>query len=275
MVQSFRALAVLFFGTFLAAMSAPSAHAVEFQFGDPGGMISYGYAATAKPTPGKTYLLVIGIHGLNGNGRGAGGAMGLVNEFPDVIVLGPTFPGPELLQRQEQREVTKEDYFQMAGPPHEKKVNELIDEISKVWPIHPKVVLHGFSAGAQFAHRYAMKNPDKVAGVSAHSGGSWAKLDGADKINKEAKAIPFRISVGEADQERTGTGKEDVLNRFELAKKFSEDLKSLEFDVEFKSWPRTGHQYTAPMHTMLKELVKKVREENKPAEEKKDVKGAK
>jgi predicted esterase len=258
MLRSSRALAIGLLCGVLSICHVGSSLAVEFQFGDPGGMMSYGYAATAKPKPGTTYLLVVGVHGLGGNGRGAGGAMQLVNEFPDVIVLGPTFASPELVQRQEQREVTKEDYYQMCGPVHEKKVNELIEEISKVWPLHPKVVLHGFSAGAQFAHRYAMKNPDKVAGVSAHSGGSWAKLDGADKINKEAKAIPFMVSVGEADIERSTTGQ--VLNRFEETKKFADDLKSLEFPVEFKSWPRIAHQYTPPMHAMTKDLVKKVRE---------------
>ncbi len=239
---------------------AAAAHAVEFHFADSTGMPAYGYAATAKPKPDTKYLLVIGVHGVGGEGQGAGGAAQLARDFPDVIVLGPTFASPEALARKAERQPTIEDYYQTAGPVHEAKINELIDQVAKVWPIYPQVVLHGFSGGAQFAHRYGMKNPDRVAGVAAHSAGTWSRLDGTDKINPEAKDVLFYISCGEGDVEFSS--KSAPFNRINAARKFNEELKSLKFEPVFKTWPRTGHQFTPGAYALTKELVQVVREKN-------------
>lgn len=40
-------------------------------------------------------------------------------------------------------------------------------------PINPKVLLFGFSRGAQIAHRFAFFYPEKVLGVAAMSAGNW------------------------------------------------------------------------------------------------------
>ncbi len=271
MVRSSRALTAGLFCAIWGILLAASARAVEFQFDDSTGMPAYGYAATAKPKPDTKYLLVIGVHGVGGDGQGAGGAALLARDFPDVIVLGPTFASPEALARKAERQPTVEDYYQTAAPPHAAKINELIDQVGKVWPIYPKVVVHGFSGGAQFAHRYAMNNPDRVAGVAAHSAGTWARLEGNDKINPEAKDVLFYISCGEGDQEFSS--KNAPFNRINAARKFNEELKSLKFEPVFKTWPRTGHQFTPGAYNMTKELVQVVREKNGVVDDK--TKGAK
>ena len=48
--------------------------------------------------------------------------------------------------------------------------------------------LHGFSAGSQFVHRFAMNHSKRVCGVSAHSGGTWA-TDDYGKISAEWKNL--------------------------------------------------------------------------------------
>src|SRR5688572_14383509 len=142
MISTFRAFLILLLAAFIVATTA-DAHAVEFQFDDAGGLPAYGYASTGKPKPDTRYLLVIGIHPNEASdGQGAGGAAKLANEFPDVIVLGPTFASPLTLARKAERPVQTEDYFQSAGPVHEQKVTALIEQVGKVWPIYPKVVLH-------------------------------------------------------------------------------------------------------------------------------------
>lgn len=260
MIFSFRALSILLLAAFIVATTT-SAHAVEFQFDDAGGLPAYGYAATGKPKPDTTYLLVIGIHPNEAtDGQGAGGAAKLANEFPDVIVLGPTFASPIAIARKAERAVQIEDYYQTAGPVHEEKVTALIEQVGKVWPIYPRVVVHGFSGGAQFAQRYGMKNPDRVAGVAAHSAGTWSRLDGTDKINAEAKDVLFYVSCGEADTEFSSKGA--PFNRINAARKFNEELKSLQFEPVFKTWPRTGHQFTPGAYALTKELVQVVREKN-------------
>ena len=208
------------------------------------------------------------MHGVGGDGQGAGGAAKLASQFDDVIVLGPTFIDAGVIARKAQRSVEVQDYYQVAGPAHTAKLDALIEQVGKVWPIQPRVILHGFSGGAQFVHRYAMTHPDKVAGVAAHSGGTWMTPDGeekkigdftlSDKINPAAKGIPFVVSCGEADQEFSSKGAK--LNRINGAKKFAADLKALEFDVELKTWPRQGHVYTPGAYEQTKALVVKIRD---------------
>jgi predicted esterase len=255
-----------------------AAHAVEFQFDDPDGLPAYGYAPTAKPTAGKTYWLVVGVHGVGGDGQLAAGAAKLASQFDDVLVLGPTFIDAGVVARKAQRPTEIQDYYQVAGPEHTAKLDALIEQVGKVWPTHPKVILHGYSGGSQFVCHYAMAHPDKIAGVAAHSGGSWMTLDGdekkigdftlSEKINPAAKSIPFVVSCGEADVEFSS--KASKLNRINGARKFAADLKSLEFDVDLKTWPRQGHVFTPGAYEQTKALVAKIRDpEGAKANEKK------
>lgn len=221
------------------------------------GLTNYLYTPTEKPDATKTYWLVVGVHGVGGNGKSACGLAGWATEFDDVLVLGPSFAQPQRDPKAPRPTAMPRDIFQMSGPAHEAKLAALIGEIGKTWKLHPKIVIHGFSAGAQFAHRYAFKHPEFVAAVSAHSGGSWAKLDGDDRINPEAKRIPFALSCGEED--RGSGGPPGTPTRIEGAKRFAADLESLGFAVELKTWPGIGHEQTAGAMAMGRTLLEKVR----------------
>ncbi len=250
----------LFFATVLASLVLScgfEVRAVETTFPSDDGLTNFFYTPTEKPDATKTYRLVVGVHGVGGTGKGAGGVAGWATEFDDVVVLGPSFAQPKRDPNAPSAAAMPRDIFQMSGPAHEVKLAALITEIAKTWKLHPKIMVHGFSAGAQFAHRYAFKHPELVAAVSAHSGGSWATLDGDDRINPEAKRIPFAISCGEEDR---GTGgPAGTPTRIEGAKRFAADLQSLGFDVEFKTWPGIGHEQTAEAVAMGRTLLAKVR----------------
>jgi len=127
--------------------------------------------------------------------------------------------------------------------------------LGKTWRLHPKIFLHGFSAGAQFTHRFAFKHPELVAGVSAHSGGSWAKQQGDDRISPLARNVPFAVSCGEDDY--SNGGPQTTPGRIDGAKLFTTNLRSLGFSVEFKTWPGVGHAQTAT--AMGRALLDKVR----------------
>lgn len=118
-------------------------------------------------------------------------------------------------------------------------------------------VLHGFSAGAQFSHRCAFHHPELVAAVSAHSGGSWAKLDGDDRINPAARHALFTVSCG-ADDRGTG-GSPGKPPRIEGARRFTEQPLSLGFSVEFKTWPGIGHYQTPEAKALGRAPLEKVR----------------
>ena len=241
----------------LLILLSVSLQAAETTLPDSDGLTNYLYTPTEKPLEGKTYWLVVGVHGAGGNGKGAAGAAYFAKEFDDVIVLGPSFNQPKRDPNQPRSTTMPRDIFQMAGPSHEAKLTQLIAEIAKTWKLHPKFMLHGFSAGAQFSHRYAFKHPELVAAVSAHSGGSWAQLDGDDKINPLAKNIPFAVSCGE-DDKGTG-GPPGTPTRIEGAHRFYANLQTLGFTVEFKTWPGIGHTFDPGLMPMAKALLEKVR----------------
>ncbi len=239
----------------LTLCSALIGIAAEVTRTDSEGQTNWLYSPTEAPVPGKTYQLVVGVHGAGGNGRGACGVANWATELEDVIVLGPSFTQPRRDPDAPRPTTFPRDIFQMSGPTHEAKLRELLESIGKSWKLHPKIFLHGFSAGAQFTHRFAFKNPDLVAAVSAHSGGSWAKPEGEDRINPAAKNIPFAVSCGEDDHGRGGP--EGTPGRIDSAKLFTENLRSLGFNVNLKTWPGVGHTQTPEAIAMGRELLQK------------------
>jgi predicted esterase len=247
----------------LLMLLSPSAFAAETALMNRGGLTNWLYTPTAQPDAAKTYWLVLGVHGAGGNGKGAAGASGWAKEFDDVVVLGPSFAQPKLPPNAPRPSGMPRDIFQMSGPAHEEKLHGLIAEIGKTWKLHPKIILHGFSAGAQFAHRYAFRHPELVAAVSAHSGGSWAQIEGEDRINPAAKHIPFVVSCGE-DDKGTG-GPPGTPPRIDGAHRFAENLRSLGFSVEFKTWPGVGHAVSPGVMPMARALLEQVRSPVLPA----------
>ncbi len=235
------------------------ARASESKIPDPNGLTHWLYTPTEQPVAGKTYWLVVGVHGAGGTGKGGGGVAPWASDFDDVMVLGPSFEQPKRDPSAPRPAKMPRDIFQMSGPSHEAKLAELIAQIRKTWHLHPKIILHGFSAGAQFSHRYAFRHPERVAAVSAHSGGSWAGLDGEDRINSAAKHIPFAVSCGEDD--RGSGGPPGTPPRIAGARRFTEQLRSLGFTVEFKTWPGIGHQHTPAAKALGRALLEKVREQ--------------
>ncbi len=233
------------------------AQASESKIPDANGLTHWLYTPTEQPVAGRTYWLVVGVHGAGGTGKGGGGVGAWAGEFDDVIVLGPSFEQPKRDPNAHRPASMPSDIYQMSGPAHEAKLETLIAQIRKTWSLHPKIVLHGFSAGAQFSHCYAFRHPELVAGVSAHSGGSWAGLDGDDRINPAAKLIPFAVSCGEDD--RGSGGPPGTPPRIEGARRFAGQLRSLGFMVELKTWPGIGHQHTPEARALGRALLEQVR----------------
>jgi len=162
----------------------------------------------------RTYWLVVGVHGANGNGKGAAGMAGWVKKG-NVIVVGPSFP----------------DGYQFLMHDTDKQLQGIFADLQKEFHLYPKLFIYGFSGGSQFAHRFAMKYPEQVIGCSAHSGGTWT-----DSINAKAAAVPFAISCGEADTKVHGP-----LGRLEWCRKFAGKLQAADFYFKVRFWPGVGH----------------------------------
>lgn len=182
---------------------------------DKEGLEAWVYLPTAEPKPGKTYWLVVGVHGLGGKGKGA---MGLSPwAVDDVIVLGPSFVNG----------------YQSGDGANAEKLKELITKIGTKWKLHPKILLHGFSAGAQFTHRFAIRHPELVGVASAHSAGSWSPPD------EKTRPVFFAVSCGEADIQKADPRME--LNRLEGLRAFAKSLEDQKVPHEVKTWPGIGH----------------------------------
>ncbi|MFN3168613.1 MAG: hypothetical protein ACE37H_16255 [Phycisphaeraceae bacterium] len=209
----------------LIASLACDASAKEIQGKDAQGRDFWVYTPD-EIDPDKTYTLVVGVHGYRGNGKGAAGYAKWVNQY-DVIVLGASY---------------NNDGYQYLQHGSDEQTVALVQQLRKQYKLNEKVFIAGFSGGAQYAHRFAMKYPDLVAGCAAHSGGTWATGDYAERAvpNPEARGVLFVISCGEKD-----TGKsfaEAPMGRLEWAKKYAAMLEEGGFVYDAR-WVRdVGHR---------------------------------
>lgn len=205
-------------------LSLASAFPAETVIKDSQGMDCFVY--TPDPLdPAKTYQLVVGVHGANGNGKNAAGMKSWADRG-DVIVIGPSF------------ETKGERPFQNGDGIHAEKLIALFDALKREHKLKDRMFLHGFSGGSQFVHRFAMLYPKLVCGVSAHSGGTWA-TDNYGEISNSAKDIPFAISCGEKD---TGKAFPDApYNRLEWFGRFRDEIDRKRFPYIAASWPDVGH----------------------------------
>ena len=238
----------------LLALTLTTANAVERILTDSEDQKAYLYTPTEKPIEGKTYWLAIGVHGAGGEGKGANGIAPWAQD--DVIVLGPSFLQPKRDVSAPKTVGMPLESYQMCGPMHAAKLKALIAEVAKSWKIHPKVFLHGFSAGAQFVHRFAMKNPEMVAGVSAASAGSWSTR-GFGEINPAASHIPFAISCGQYDREKSMPS--SPLSRLEWMQDFAKALEAEHFDVKSRVIPNIGHKATAETMALAEACFQRAR----------------
>ena len=172
-----------------------------------------------------------------------------------AIVISPTFNKDDPVAQQYPAEV--EGQFLEA----------LLNQLHKTYFLHPRILLTGYSRGAQFSHRYALWNPDLVEACAPFASGAWTTPDGrllsyyfkeiknpkqflSAQPTKEsvpqalrdprialfagrgatqgAKRIPFLIMCGSLDK------------RFDIAKKFVKSLRQAGYKVE-TGWPRTPH----------------------------------
>lgn len=221
----------------LTLLATLSSHAGEFVIKDKDGADCQVYTPN-KIDKNKTYWLVVGVHSLNGNGKGGAAPFKSWPDKYDCIVMGPTFT----------------QGYQRGNGSHAEKVLDLRKKLSKEYKLHERIFLHGFSAGAQFSHRFTFNNPEMVAGLSAHSAGSWATGGPWGSINTDAKHIPMCISCGELDTVKSTP--DSPMTRLVWYKEFEKQLQQNHFAVTSKVIPQTKHRQTKQCILMAEECFK-------------------
>lgn len=170
----------------------------------------YLYLPTQYSSSDK-WPLFIGIHAYTFDGRQA---INFWKEFADAegfILVCPNFPN---------------GYQRLEGATDNRMI-DIIEELKKDFRIDDKkVLMTGFSGGAQFAHRFVLRHPEYIQAVSIMAAGSYDR----PTFSKKAKHIKFLVMAGAGDKDR-----------LELSQKFATQLKNEGYDVEFKSFSGVDH----------------------------------
>lgn len=157
-------------------------------------------------------------------------------------------------------------------------LDNILNDISNRHDINAnKFDLFGFSAGAQFAHRYAYRNPDKIARLTICAAGWYtlpkfskqypyglapnktdtSKFEITEQQLCDFLRIPLTISVGEFDKRTDSSlNRSKIINtsqgydRVERAINWTREVimaaqdRQIESKIKFVFIPRSGHSFT-------------------------------
>jgi pimeloyl-ACP methyl ester carboxylesterase len=168
------------------------------------------------------------VSGCNGDGRSMLNDTGTWARFADeahLVLVGPTF-------KTTMEEVhSRHGYYYPELWSGEATLKALEQIRSQTGVQSDKVFVFGFSAGAHFAHRFALWRPDKVAAFVAYSAGWW------DAPKATLRNTPGLIMCGEADE------------RYEPTYAFFSQGRRLGLPLVWRS-------YTGVSHELKPQLVK-------------------
>jgi len=139
----------------------------------------------------KSYRVLLSCPVVNGDGLKN---LTANSEFPAVadergwFIVSPTFKQTGAETRDRKLSYYYPETF--SG----KAVLDALDLIQKKYPIATDgLLLHGFSGGAQFVHRFAIWMPDRVVAVVVNSS-SWF-----DDPSEKSQQIGWLVTIGESD----------------------------------------------------------------------------
>ena len=165
------------------------------------------------------------------------------------------------------------------------KLNQMLVEVAALshQNLNSKVLVYGFSRGAQLAHRYALLYPTRVAGIAVLSAGAYTlpeasfdnqplpfpygisdlssytgqPFDGAD-FDK----IPFCVEVGALDTDPKAVSPDwnaySGINRVQRGQNFYNVLHQEGNPAQFSIIPNTGHSANAAMTNVAEDFFQQL-----------------
>lgn len=148
-----------------------------------------------------------------------------------LVLLAPTF-----LAEGDENNRGKGYYYpdQGSGEVMEKALKEVR---KRTGADTDQVLFFGFSAGAHFAHRFALWKPQRVRAFVAYSAGWWSEP------NMKLKAVPALILCGEAD------------DRYAATLEFFKKGQRLGCPWVWRSYKDTGHVLTPAVRDMAEAFL--------------------
>ena len=147
---------------------------------------------------------------------------------------------------------------------------EVLKAVRAEYSIRPRILLTGYSRGAQFAHRYAFAHPGEIEALAPLASGTWTTPDGrllVEEIGEvrdartflsnpqNAKRVPDRLAdlfapeIAAVAEIKAVKGSERIPvlvmcgtldPRLPIAKEFARSLEASGYRVSTE-WPRTPH----------------------------------
>jgi len=124
-----------------------------------------------------------------------------------------------------------------------------------------KLLLHGYGAGAQFAHRFALWKPELVSALSAHSAGFWTPADFALGLHPVSalRGIPCLVTCGEGDDRRVKT-----LQRLGASLRWVTFAREAGVPVLWKIWPDETHERSERMERLARAFLSACLKKDQP-----------
>ncbi|MFI6875245.1 alpha/beta hydrolase [Streptomyces sp. NPDC050400] len=185
------------------------------------------------------------------------------------VILAPLFPAGLV----EPGDLHGFKFLEYKGIRFDEELLHIVEEVGERWNTETeRFLLHGFSGGGQFAHRFAYAHPHRLAGVSIGAPGRITQLDDSlpwwlgtqgfkerfgIEIDRDAlRRVPVHMVVGSEDLEtweinnvggpnwmdgveKTGSTRVERLNVLK------ENFSAQGIDVRFDLVPGVGHKGAA------------------------------
>ncbi|QRP43339.1 alpha/beta hydrolase [Amycolatopsis sp. FDAARGOS 1241] len=177
--------------------------------------LSYGLYVPKDHTPAAAPLPLVVVQ--HGTGRSAEHYRNQWADFAEqhrCVVLTPLFPAGIV----ERRELHSFKFLEYQGIRFDEELLHMVEEVGEEFGTETaKFILHGFSGGGQFAHRFSYAHPDRLAGLSIGAPGRITQLDdslpwwlgtggfkekfGIDVDLDALRRVPVQMLVGSDDVE--------------------------------------------------------------------------
>jgi pimeloyl-ACP methyl ester carboxylesterase len=216
-------------------------------------------SVTREPSGPVTLVLV--LPGLGGVGRGLAQAFVPAAEEHRWLLLAPSPNYDPILGNES---------LSAADLRVDESLMALVDEVigTSRFRVAAAIDVVGFSRGAQSAHRFALRHPDRVAALASFSAGTYtmptspepypygignfALLNHQHSFDAAALAhVRVLVGVGEADANPADVVREwDAVGgttRLERGKRFAQALVQLGVPTRFRTYAGVGHAFSPGM----------------------------
>lgn len=183
-----------------------------------------------------TLNIIVCAGGLNSTGNEFTGSLWI--EFADknkFVILTPAF-------RFNQSDWEQQKSYQYPDVWSGEALIKILDTIT--FDIPYKLYMIGFSAGAQFVHKFALLYPNITEAVFAHAAGGY-------EYPYKYIRTRFIVSVGANDNQR-----------IDNAKRFHQLCIDNTIDCELKIYPNLGHDFNSEQINAALNFFEKIKNEN-------------